>query len=108
MHALEPDPLVGLDFGGPSAVRNDMVREDVADQVARWSEKYPRVSHTVAFRSDNAVEAILHQLGPDDLVIVGGRRHSPVMGRIRYSVADAVLRRAPCPVIVVHEQGWPR
>lgn len=102
VHVLEPDPLA--EFGGPSAVRSEAVREDVADQVARWSEKYPTVNHTVAFRSGNAAEALLQQLSPDDLVVVGGREHSPVIGRIRYSVPDAVLRRSPCPVIVVHEQ----
>jgi nucleotide-binding universal stress UspA family protein len=102
VHAFEPDPLSEL--GGPSAWRNDVVREDVADQVARWSDKYPTVSHTVAFRSGNAVDAILQQLGPDDLVVVGGRQHSPAVGHIRHSVPDAVLRQAPCPVIVVHEQ----
>jgi nucleotide-binding universal stress UspA family protein len=101
VHALEPDPLA--EFGGPSAVRSDVVREGVTDQVDRWSEKYPTVTHTVAIRIGNPVDALLQQLGPDDLVIVGGRRHSPTIGRIRYSIADAVLRRAPCPVIVVHE-----
>lgn len=102
VHTLDPDSTSEL--SGPSAVLGDELRHDVADQVSRWSEKYPTVPHTLAFRTGDPVEALLRELGPDDLVVVGGRQHSPVDGHVRYSVADAVLHRSPCPVIVVHEQ----
>lgn len=102
VHTMEPDPAGSLDLGGPDARREEAEREDVRHQVTRWAEKYPAVTQTVMFHSGNAVDAILEHVGPDDLVVVGGRPHSPTIGRIRYSVADAVLRRSPGPVIVAH------
>jgi nucleotide-binding universal stress UspA family protein len=79
-------------------------RADLADRVARWSEKYPRVSCTVVIRRGDPAAAVLQDLTADDLVILGGRRHPPVMGRMLRSVPDAVLRAAPCPVLVVHAE----
>ena len=102
VHATEPDPAGGLDFGEPAARHEEAKRDGVYNQVSRWAAKYPAVSHTVTFRSGNAADALLEHVGPDDLVVVGGRPHSPTVGRIRYSIADAVLRRSPGPVIVVH------
>ncbi|WP_369369854.1 universal stress protein [Promicromonospora sp. Populi] len=75
---------------------------DLADQVARWAEQYPQVTYTMAIRHGDPVSMVLHELTPDDLVIVGGRRHPPTLGRVLHSVPDAVLRAAPCPVVMVH------
>lgn len=102
VHTMEPEPAGGLDLGGPDARHQETERDDVQQQVTRWAEKYPTVSSTVTFRSGNPADAVLEDVGPDDLVVVGGRPHSPTIGRIRYSIADAVLRRSPGPVIVVH------
>ncbi len=76
--------------------------EDLADRVARWSEKYPRVTCSIVLRRGDPASVLLQGLTPDDLVMVGGRRHQPIMGRLLRSVPDAVLRSAPCPIIVVH------
>jgi len=75
----------------------------VRHRVAPWSEKYPAVSATLRFRGENAVDALLHDLSAEDLVVVGGRPHSPTIGRVWNSVSDAVLRQSAGPVIVVHE-----
>lgn len=104
VHAMEPGPGAGLDFGGPDRRRESAERDEMQRQVARWAEKYPTVPQTVTFHSGNAAEALLEQLRPDDLVVVGGRPHSPTIGRIRSSVSDTVLRRSPSPVIVAHQR----
>ncbi|WP_423464431.1 universal stress protein [Promicromonospora sp. MS192] len=98
VHGLDPDlePGTGPDApGGPE-------RQDVHDRVAQWTGKYPAVSAVLTFRDEGAADALLHGLGPEDLVVVGGRPHSLLAGRVWNSVADAVLRRAAGPVIVVH------
>lgn len=38
-----------------------------------------------------------------DLLVLGGRARGPVLRRLLGSVADEVVRRAPCPVLVVPE-----
>lgn len=80
---------------------------DLADQVVRWVEKYPKVTCTMVIRHGDPASALLHDLTPDDVVIVGGRRHSPATRRALHSVPDAVLRAAPCPVLVVHAHRNP-
>ncbi|MEU4385658.1 universal stress protein [Promicromonospora sp. NPDC023805] len=80
---------------------------DLADQVARWAEKYPKVTCTMVIRHGAPASALLHDLTADDVVIVGGRQHSPAPGRRQHSIPDAVLRAAPCPVLVVHAQRNP-
>jgi nucleotide-binding universal stress UspA family protein len=96
---LEMDPVATSWYQG--------AMEDLADRVARWSEKHPRVTFTLVIGRGDPASALLHDLAPDDLVIVGGRRHQPVMGRLLRSVPDAVLRAAPCPVLVVHTHHHP-
>ncbi|PUB23438.1 nucleotide-binding universal stress UspA family protein [Promicromonospora sp. AC04] len=103
VHVLKPDPLMDVDLTGPEPQQGTAEREGVQHQVARWSGKYPAVAATVRFRTANPVEALLDDVGPEDLVVVGGQPHSPVVGRIRYSISDGVLRRSPATVIVVHE-----
>ncbi|MBO0610727.1 universal stress protein [Myceligenerans salitolerans] len=80
---------------------------DLADRVARWSEKYPRVTCTIVIRRGNPAPALLSGLTPEDLLVVGGRRHQAVMGRMLRSVPDAVLRAAPCTVLVGHAHRRP-
>ncbi|MFC8796627.1 universal stress protein [Promicromonospora sp. NPDC057138] len=80
---------------------------DLADHVGRWSEKYPQVPCTIVIQRGDPVVALLRDLSADDLVVVGGQRHEPVMGRMLHSVPDAVLRSAPCPVLVVHTHDRP-
>lgn len=77
-------------------------RTDLADRVGRWLEKYPGVTCSIVLRHGDCASLLLQGLAPDDLVVVGGRRHQPVMGRLLHSVPDTVLRSAPCPVMVVH------
>jgi nucleotide-binding universal stress UspA family protein len=105
VHALDPDRLADTGPGGPADLpsQTEREREGVRYRVAPWSEKYPAVSATLRFRGENAVDALLHDLSAEDLVVVGGRPHSPTIGRVWNSVSDAVLRQSAGPVIVVHE-----
>ena len=104
VHVIEPDPPAGLDFRGPDVRHEDEERDGVQRQVARWAEKYPSVTRRIFFRDGNAPDALLDELERDDLAVLGGRPHPLTMGRLRYSIADAVLRRAHNPVIVAHLQ----
>lgn len=108
VHVMEPDPAAGLDFGGPGTGHQEAEQDAVQRQVARWSERFPAVARSVTFTSGNVVDALLDELGPDDLVVLGGRQHSQTVGRLRYSVADAVLRRSHHPVVVAHRQDAAR
>lgn len=109
LHVTGTDPISSalLEMDPVAASWHEAAKTDLADRVARWSEKYPRVSCTIVIRRGNPASALLQNLGPDDLVVVGGRRHQPVLGRMLRSVPDAVLRAAPCTVLVVHAHREP-
>jgi nucleotide-binding universal stress UspA family protein len=104
LHVTGTDPVSSalLEMDPVAASWHEAAQADLADRVARWSEKYPRVTCTIVIRRGDPASALLQGLTPDDLLVVGGRRHQRIMGRILRSVADAVLRSAPCPVVVVH------
>ena len=53
-------------------------------------------------RPGTAAEVLLEHTTPDDLLVVGGRRHSRLVGRLLGSVPDALLADAPGVVAVAH------
>lgn len=104
LHVMGTDPVSSalLEMDPVAASWHEAAKEDLADRVARWSEKFPQVACTIVIRRGNPASVLLYGLTAEDLVVVGGRRHQPVMGRMLRSVSDAVLRAAPCTVLVVH------
>ncbi|MCF4123115.1 universal stress protein [Antribacter sp. KLBMP9083] len=76
---------------------------DIGDQVNRWAEKSPEVAFAVTLRTGDPAEELLLGLTPDDLVVVGGGRPPAMLGQLMRSVPDAMLRRAPCAVVVIPE-----
>jgi nucleotide-binding universal stress UspA family protein len=83
-------------------------REDVtaslAEETTLWSGKHPGVRWSLDVRSGTAAEVLRRYVDQHTLLVVGGRRHTPLAGRILGSVPDRLVRHAPCPVIVAHEQ----
>lgn len=104
MHVTGTDPVEAavLDMDPVAASWHEATKAALDDRVARWSEKYPRVTSSIVIRRGDAVAALRNGLTADDLMVVGGRKHSRVMGRMLASVPDALLRSAPCPIVVVH------
>lgn len=109
LHVTATDPvssaLLGLD--PVAASWREAAAVDLAGRLARWSEKYPEVTSTVVVRRGDAAANLLHGLTPNDMIVVGGRRHPVVTGRLLRSVPDAVLRAASGPVVVVHTRRRP-
>ncbi|MGI5191615.1 universal stress protein [Promicromonospora sp. CA-289599] len=103
-HVTASDPIASavLEMEPVAGSWQEAARAALADRVARWSEKYPRVTCSIVIRRGDTVAALRNGVTTDDLVIVGGRRHSRAMGRMLGSVPDALLRSAPCSIMVVH------
>jgi nucleotide-binding universal stress UspA family protein len=49
-----------------------------------------------------AVEALIHAVGPNDLLVVGSRGHGGFAGLLLGSVSANVAEHAHCPVLVIH------
>ncbi len=72
------------------------------EEMRRWAEKYPTVQWSVEVAHGTTIDVLTPRLSRHDLVVVGGRRHTPITGRILRSVADRLTRDVSCPVIVAH------
>ncbi|GHH77986.1 universal stress protein [Promicromonospora soli] len=104
VHVTGTDPISSalLDMDPVAASWHEAAAADLADRLGRWSDKYPQVTYTVVIRRGDPVANLLHGLTRYDMLVVGGRSHSAVTGRLLRSVPEAVVRGAPCPVVVVH------
>jgi nucleotide-binding universal stress UspA family protein len=109
LHVTGTDPISSalLDMDPVAASWHEAAAVDLADRLARWSDKYPTVTYTVVIRRGDPVTTLLHGLVRNDLLVVGGRSHSAVAGRLLRSVPDSVVRGAQCPVLVVHAHRHP-
>lgn len=106
VHAVDPGPLasdLALTEGWGTPWRATALAA-VRDDVQRWAEKYPEVPCRVTVVDGSPADALVRDLHPDDLVVVGGRSHRRIAGRVLGSVADKLLRTAPCAVVVAHAQ----
>jgi nucleotide-binding universal stress UspA family protein len=106
VHALEPArsaEALSAQLTGSGASRRPTSQE-LAELLEVWSTKYTDVDRTITVRRGPAAAALLQEVADDDLVVLGGRRHPRVVGRLLGSVPDAVLRQAPCTAVVVHSR----
>ncbi|WP_278235565.1 universal stress protein [Isoptericola sp. AK164] len=105
VHAVHPDFIAG-----PYAMANalsqeyrDEARVAMHDIMARWTEKFPDVEVTTEVVTGVPIDVLQQRLNRHDLAVVGGRKHSPMVGRVLGSMPDRLVHHAPCPVLIAHE-----
>lgn len=76
----------------------------VEAEVARWTTGYPDVEVTHAVARGDAGHGLLHCTAGAELLVVGSRGHGGFVGLLLGSVSLAVVQRAECPVMVVHDE----
>ena len=59
--------------------------------------------HDVVRELGSPAQRLVANCGPDDLLVVGTRGRSPLVGAVLGSVSRACAHAAPCPVVVVRE-----
>ena len=76
----------------------------LSESLAGWREKYPEVNvDQRSVRSDPVVELLEHARNAR-LLVVGSRGRGGFKGLVLGSVSQRVLKRATCPVAVVHAE----
>jgi nucleotide-binding universal stress UspA family protein len=83
------------------AARDNAVDRLVAEVGAGWREKYPDVALTTSVVHEDAADALVHASSGAGLLVVGAHGRHGVTGHLG-SVSQAVVRRAHCPVVVLH------
>ena len=109
--------LPGYTLPEGSVVASPKMLQDLADQaeahLAEWREVArrrgaPRVAAAKAI-GDPALEVVqLARDGAYDLVVVGTHGRTGLRHALLGSVAERVVRRAGCPVLTIHPEGYGR
>lgn len=99
VHVIAPPTEAARDAGlaDPEEVSGEL--RAVLD---RWSGRFAGVYARARSRAGDPATVLLHAVTPSDLLVLGGRRHRRVVGRLLGSVPDAVIVAAPCAVVVAH------
>ncbi|MFE2179211.1 universal stress protein [Streptomyces sp. NPDC059455] len=82
----------------------EQARQELAEVLRPWREKFPRVSVIDEFRLESPAQAVVQAAADSDLLMVGRRKHPPTLGPRLGPVVQAAVHHAACPVAVVpHE-----
>jgi len=113
-HAYE---LPGYTLPEGSVVSSPRMLQDLADRadehLAEWKRAAeqlgaPRVETSKGI-GEPALEIVdLGKDGAFDLIVVGTHGRTGLRHALLGSVAERVVRRAGCPVLTVHPEGWAR
>jgi nucleotide-binding universal stress UspA family protein len=76
-------------------------RDVLGTQVARALDDNPRVALTTRVVEGDAVETLLDAARTADVLVLGSHGHGRLFHAVLGSVAEACVRRARCPVLVV-------
>jgi nucleotide-binding universal stress UspA family protein len=95
---------MGPDGGGYQALEwRDVVqeaRELLAERLAGWREKYPRVTVHRWVENGRPAKALLEAAAGAQLLVVGSRGRGGFAGLLLGSVSQAMIHHSPCPVLV--------
>jgi nucleotide-binding universal stress UspA family protein len=106
IHVVEPPVYSEMSF--PVLTRNREAREFAEDHLARLAEKLgPGLSLSVKAVSGNAADVVIDEAARSEktLVVIPSHGHSGIERLLLGSVTERVLRRAPCPVLVLRADG---
>ena len=106
LHVREPPPAAAVKGFAPPPVPSAAEAVEVGRQLARWREEATRlagreVRAELASGSPAAEIVRLARQGNHDLVVVGTHGRTGFRRLVLGSVAERVVREAPCPVLVV-------
>ncbi|MED7827188.1 universal stress protein [Streptomyces chiangmaiensis] len=90
----------GVDHDITEEIRQD-AREHLNQALRPWHEKYPRVEVADSVHLESPAKAVVGAAEGAGLLVVGRRRHHPVLGPLLGPVTQAALHHARCPVAVV-------
>ncbi len=99
LHVIEPPTEAARDAGLADPLE---VHGELRAVLDRWAGRFPGVHADAQARSGEPETVLLDHVTPSDLLVLGGRRHPRVVGRLLGSVPDALIVAAPCVVVVAH------
>lgn len=86
---------------GPSDMREE-AEFGVEEAITRAFANRPPDRVTGVIREGDAVDVLIAESHPDDLLVVGSRGHAGIAAVVLGSVSARCAERAQCPVLVYH------
>ncbi len=104
IHVMEPPVMYGNDAGIPKSELMEVAREEGAKLLTQLRENpaLPALAREFLQGGDAATEIVkAAQDWPADVIVMGSHGRDGVSRMLLGSVAESVIRHAPCPVLVV-------
>jgi nucleotide-binding universal stress UspA family protein len=108
IHVMAPPVTYDSPSGLPQSEMSALAREEGIKLMARLRENpaLPAFAHEFLEGGDPATEIVKAAKDwPADMIVMGTHGREGVARMMLGSVADSVIRQAPCPVLVVRSGG---
>jgi nucleotide-binding universal stress UspA family protein len=104
LETLMPEAPASATEPDPEQIAHNAAREDLAKLLSPEEERDARAEYLLRGAPSGAGDAIVAcaQELAVELVVMGKHRQGFVDHLVAGSVAEKVIRRAPCPVLIVH------
>jgi nucleotide-binding universal stress UspA family protein len=97
-------PDLGMDI---RAEHERFTRQALEDAVTAARAAYPRVAVSVEAVPGDAADVLTRAAADADLLVLGSHGHGRLFHAVLGSVAEACIRRALCPVVVIPVPAGP-
>jgi nucleotide-binding universal stress UspA family protein len=110
VHTWQPDVRTpSTEWWPADPIRDEADERAVASEaIAGFREEFPDVDVRVHVTEQDAVAELVRLSSGAGLLVVGSRGRGPVASAVLGSVSATVLRKAHCPVAVVHPEAGSR
>ena len=108
IHVIDPTLVNAADTGIQPAVLAASVKEDARKLIGDIRKRLPQQSVALEFvQIGSPLTEIVNAAKdwPADLIVIGSHGRGGVKRALMGSVAEGVMRHAPCPVLVVRTKG---
>ena len=108
IHVIDPALVNAVDTGIQPAVLAASAKEEAQQLIAGFRKRFEQQAAALEFvQIGSPLTEIVNAARnwPADLVVIGSHGRSGVKRALMGSVAEGVMRNAPCPVLVVRGSG---
>lgn len=104
IHVIDPRGLVAPDSGVPAETLISMAEQEGKRLVAAFRQNMPAGSTALEFVEIGQTATKIAEAArqwPADLIVVGSHGRKGITRTLLGSIAEGIMRHAPCPVLVV-------
>jgi nucleotide-binding universal stress UspA family protein len=108
IHVIDPELVNAADTGLQPAALAEQAKEDARRLIEEFRKRLPQPASALAFVEVGSAATEIANAArdwPADLVVIGSHGRGGVKRALMGSVAESVMRHAPCPVLVVRAKG---